>query len=118
MAKNKKVKKVHKQKMNPLVRMALEKELKKRIDSPEEREKVMMALSSLDLKTLVTDPDALAAVMSDPAGQLRNYVNDGIDPDADLQGSNPRDVMENTSEICGVGEDNAEDVAALGAAAL
>lgn len=87
MAKEKKVKKVkkpHKPKLNPLVKLALGNELKKHIESPEEREKVMQAFASLDMQTLMTDPEALARVMANPAAELRNFVADGVDPDAEI----------------------------------
>ena len=84
MAKNKKAKKTHKQKLNPLLKLALGKELKKHIESPEEREKVMQAFAGLDMKTLMNDPEALERVMADPAGELRNFVKEGVDPDADI----------------------------------
>lgn len=92
MAKSKKTKKTHKQKMNPLLKLAVGKELKKHIDSPEEREKVMQAFAGLDMKTLMSDPEALARVMANPAGELRNYVKEGVDPDAEI--SVPTDVSE------------------------
>lgn len=84
MAKSKTQKKTHKQKLNPLLKLALGKELKKHIESPEEREKVMQTFAGLDMKTLMSDPEALARVMADPAGQLRNFVKEGVDPDADI----------------------------------
>lgn len=105
MAKAKKGKKVHKQKLNPLVRMALERELKKRVESPEEREKIMMAFAGLDMKTLINDPAALALAASDPAGQLRNFVKDGIDPDKDLQDAESVDEAEGETEF----EEDADD---------
>lgn len=84
MAKIKKAKKTHKQKMNPLLKLALGNELKKHVEAPEEREKILQTLAGMDLKTLMSDPEAIARVMANPAGELRNFVKEGVDPDAEL----------------------------------
>ena len=83
MAKNNNNKKRKKSNLNPLVRLALKNELKKRVESEEEREKIMLAFESLDMKTLLTDPDALAAVMSNPAEELKNYMLDSDKEDTE-----------------------------------
>ena len=68
-----------KSKLNPLVRMALKKELKKQGKTEEEQEKIMAAFECLDMKTLMTDPEALAELASNPAGEWRNFVRDDVD---------------------------------------
>lgn len=66
------------------LRMALKQKLKKQGLTEEEQEKIMMAFESLDMKTLMTDPAALARVTADPSGELKNFVHDGVDVYADL----------------------------------
>ena len=61
------------------LRIALGAAVKKNTKSKEEYETVMSALESLDLNTLLYDPEALARVMANPSGELRNYVKEGVD---------------------------------------
>ena len=70
--------------LNPLLRMALKNELKKQGKTEEEQAKIMQAFESLDMKTLMTDPEAFARVKNDPAGELRNFVHEDVDVYADL----------------------------------
>ena len=51
--------------LNPLVRMALKKELKKQGKTEEEQAKIMCAFECLDMKTLMTDPNALAELAAE-----------------------------------------------------
>lgn len=98
MAKNNKNKKRKKSNLNPLVKLALKREVAKRVDSQEERDKIMRAFESLDMKTLLTDPEALAAVMANPAEELKNYM---IENPHDCVGEDTRDAVEGeVEEVC------------------
>lgn len=91
------------------LRMALSAAVKKNTNSEEEREKVMQALDSLDLNTLLHDPEALAKVMANPAGELRNFVADGVDPDAEIGENAELDSGCEEQEISDTGESCEDD---------
>lgn len=108
MAKNKKQKKnKRKSNLNPLVKLQLSRELKKRDDlTPEAREKIMLAFEHLDMRTLLTDPDALAQAATNPAEELMNYLldDDSVDVSDTDDSAATDDVSRETSDVDAVAD--------------